>query len=108
MAPAIIALETKGFFEGGVGARDGQQGTFVQDLLAASFVVVGLIGGNRERRSRRVQHLFDDLAVMDLSAGHHEAQWPAIAIDSRMNFRGLTATTDADHLISPFAPRTAR
>ena len=97
--PAIKALGTIGFLEGGVAARDDRQGTFVLDLLADLFAVVGLVGGDRERRSRRVQDLFDDLAVMHLSASHREAQRPTFAVDNRVDLRGSTATADADRLI---------
>ena len=72
--------------------------------------VVGLVGGDGERRSRRVQNLFDDLAVMDLSARHDEVQRPAFAVDDRVDFRGAAAPADADRLIllPPFAPLAAR
>jgi len=107
---AINALGTIGFLEGGVAARDDRQGTFVLDLLAHFFAVVGLVCRDSQRRSGRVQDLFDNLAVMHLSARHHEAQRPTFAVDNRMDLCGSAAPTDTDRLIflPPFAPLAAR
>jgi hypothetical protein len=54
--------------------------------------------------------LFDDLVVVDLSTSDGEVQWPALAIDDRMDFRGPPTTADANRLIflPPFAPLAAR
>ena len=90
--------------------RDDRQGAFVLDLLPHFLAVVGLVGRDSQRRPRRGQDLFDDLAVMDLSARHREAQWPAFAVDNRVDFRGSAAPADTDRLIflPPFAPLAAR
>jgi len=110
VAPPVKALGTIGFLEGGAAVRNDRQSTFVSDLLAYSCTVVGLVGGNRERRSRCDQHLFDDLAVVHLSASHREVERPTLAVDDRVDFRGSTAPADADRLIflPPFAPLAAR
>src|SRR4029077_14162189 len=72
--------------------------------------VVGLIGGDCERRGRRVQNLFDDLAVKTRAACNAEVQRGTCAIDARMDFRASAAPADADSLIllPPFAPLAAR
>ena len=72
--PPVEALGAIGLFGGGTAVRDDQQGAFVSDLLAHLCAGVGLVGGDRERRSRRVRYLFGDLAVMHPSAGQNEAQ----------------------------------
>ena len=98
-------------FEGSTRLKEfSQEGAFIPDLLAHFFAVVGLVGCDGEWRSRRIQYLFDDLAVVDLSARHREAQRPALAVDNRMDFCGSTAAADADRLIllPPFAPLAAR
>ena len=86
------------------------QGAFVLDLLARLFAVVSLVTCDSEGRSRCVQHIFDGLAVVDLSAGHREVQRPAFAVDDRMDLGRSAATADADRLIllPPFAPLAAR
>jgi len=106
----IEALGAIGFPDGGAAVRDDRQGAFVPDLLPHFFAVVGLIGRDSQRRSGRVQYLFDDLAVMDLSARHREAQRPAFAVDNRVDFRRSAAPADADRLIflPPFPPLAAR
>jgi len=50
------------------------------------------------------------LTVMDLSTRHHEAQWPAFAVDNRVDLCGSAAPTDTDRLIflPPFPPLAAR
>jgi hypothetical protein len=108
--PPVKALGAIGFLEGSAAVRDDRQGAFVFNLLAYLCAVIGFVGGDRERRTRRVQDVFDDLAVVDLSAGYREAEWPAFAVDCRMDFRGSTASADADRLIlfPPFAPLAAR
>ena len=47
---------------------------------------------------------------MDLAPGNGEVQWPALAIDDGVDFRGAPAATDADRLIllPPLAPLAAR
>ena len=83
---------------------------FIVDLLAHFLAVVGLVRGDGERCFGSVQHIFDDLTVMDVSARQNEVQWPAFAIDNGVDFCGPAATADADRLIilAPFAPFAAR
>ena len=95
----VKALGAIGFLEGSTAVRDDRQSTFVLDLLPYLLAVVGLVCGDGERRSRRAQHLFNDLAVMDLSASHREAQRPAFAVDRRVDLRGSATSADADRLI---------
>jgi len=106
----VKTLGTVGFLQSGAAAWDDRQRAFVFDLLAYSGAVVGLIRGNREWRAWRGQYIFDDLAVVDLSSGHCETERPTFAIDNRMDFRGSTASADANRLIflPPFAPLAAR
>ena len=110
MSPPIEALGAIGLLGGGATVRYDRQRAFVPDLLAPLFAVVGLVGRDSQRRSGRVQYLFDDLAVMDLSARQREAQRPAFAVDNRVDFRGSATTADADRLIflPPFPPLAAR
>jgi len=110
MPPSVKALGAIGFFGGGAAVWDNWQSTFVPDLLAHFFAVVGLVCSDGQWRSRRVQYLFDDLAVMHLSAGHNEAQRPTFAVDNRVDLRGSAAPADADRLIflPPFPPLAAR
>ena len=110
MSPSVKALGAIGFLEGGATVRDDRQCAFVFNLLAHLCAVVGLVSGDRERRSRRVQYLFDDLAVVNLSTRHYEAEWPTFAVNNCVDFRGPTAPADADRLIflPPFAPLAAR
>jgi len=107
---AIKALGAIGFPGGGAAVRYNRQGAFVPDLLAHFFAVVGFVGCDSQWRSRRVQYLFDDLAVMYLSTRHHEAQRPAFAVDNGVDFCGSAAPADADRLIllPLFAPLAAR
>ena len=58
--------------EGRLGDR---QSPFVLDLLTRCLTVVSLVGGHDERRSRRIQDFFDDLAIVDLAASDAEVQW---------------------------------
>jgi len=110
MSPPIEALGAIGFLGGGAAVRYDRQGAFVPDLLAHFFAIVGLIRRDSQWRSRRVEYLFDDLAVVDLTARHREAQWSAPAVDNRVDFRGSATPADADRLISlpPFPPLAAR
>ena len=110
VSSSVKALGTIGFLRGIAAARDDRQGAFILDLLAHLLAVVGLVGGNGERRLRNIEHIADDLAVMDLAPGDGEVQWPALAIDDGVDFRGATAATDADRLIllPPLAPLAAR
>ena len=49
-----------------------------------------------QRRSRRVQHSFDDLTVVDLAAGDCKVQRTAFAVDNGVvDFRGPAAAADA-------------
>jgi hypothetical protein len=79
--------------------RDNRQSPFVLDLLTRCLTVVGLVGGHDERRSRRIQDVFDDLAVVDLPTSDAEVQGSTLAIDDRMDFRGARTTADANRLI---------
>ena len=110
MSPPIEALGAIGFLGGSAAVRYNRQSAFVPDLLAHFFAVVGFVRRDSQWRSRRVQYLFDDLAVMDLSARHREAQRPALAVDNGVDFCGSAAPADADRLIllPPFAPLAAR
>ncbi len=110
VALPVNPLGAIGFLGGGAVVGDDRQGPFVLDLLAHLLAVVGLVGGNGERWVCRVQNLFDDLAVMDLTAGRDEVQRAPFAIDDRVDFRAAPASTDADSLIllPPFAPLAAR
>ena len=110
MPPPIETLRAIGFLCSGAAVRDNRQSTFIPDLLAHFFAVVGFVGRDSQRWSRRVQYLFDDLAVMHLPAGHGEAQRSALAVDNRVDLRGSAAPADADRLIflPPFPPLAAR
>ena len=110
VAPPIKALGTIGFLGGIAAARDDRQGAFILDLLADLLAVVGLVGRDGEWRLGSIEHVTDDLAVVDLAARHREVQRPALAIDDGMDFRGATAATDTDRLVllPPFAPLAAR
>ena len=74
------------------------------------MAIVCLVSGNGERLLRRVQHVFDDLAVVDLSACYDEVQRPTFAVDDRVDFRRPATPADADRLIflPPFAPLAER
>ncbi len=110
MASSVEALGTIGLLDGIAAARDDRQGAFIFDLLAHFLAVVGLVGGNGQWRSRRVEHIANDLTVVNLAACHREVQWAAFAVDDGVDFRGATATADADRLnfLPPFAPLAAR
>ncbi len=110
MALPVKALGAIGFLRGIAAARDDRQGAVIFDLLAHLLAVVGLVGGNGEWRLGGVEHVANDLAVMDLAPGDGKIQWPALAIDDGVDFRGATAATDADRLIflPPLAPLAAR
>lgn len=73
MPPPIEALGAIGFLDGVAAVRDDRQRAFVFDLLSNSCTIIGFISSDRERRVRCGQNLFNDLAVVDLSAGHREA-----------------------------------
>ncbi len=83
---------------------------FVLDLPAHVLAVLSLVGGDGQRRLGRVQHLADDLPIVDLSARQREVQRATLAVDTGVDFRGAAATADADRLIflPPFAPLAAR
>jgi len=110
VSPPVEALGTIGFPGGVATIGDDRQSAFVPDLLPHFFAVVGLVNRDSQRGSWRIQYLFDDLAVMDLSARHQEAQWPALAVDNRVDFRGSATPADTDRLIflPPFPPLAAR
>src|SRR6476661_1883644 len=75
VASPVKALGTIGFLRGIAAARNDGQGAFILDLLTYLLAVVGLVGGNGERRLRNIEHIADDLAVMDLAPGDGEVQW---------------------------------
>jgi len=108
--PPVNPLGTIGFLGSGAAAGNDRQSPFVFDLLADLLAVVGLVCGDGERQVWGVQNLFDDLAVMDLTAGDDEVQRTAFAVDDRVDFRAAPTPTDADRLIllPPFAPLAAR
>jgi len=110
VALPVDALGAVGLLGSVAAAGDDGKSAFVLDLLADFFAVVGLVGGDGERRSGGVENLFDDLAVMDLAARQYEVQWPAFAIDDRMDLGRAATPADADRLIllPPFAPLAAR
>src|SRR5207248_1059136 len=92
-------LRTIGLFDRVATVWDDRQSPFVLDLLTRCLTILGLVGGHDERRSRRIQDFFDDLAVVDLPASDAEVQWSTLAIDDRMDFRGPPTTADANRLI---------
>jgi hypothetical protein len=87
-----------------------RQGAFILDLLAHLFAVVGFVGRNGERRFGSVEHIANDLAVVDLTARNSKVQRATLAINDGVDFRGATAAADADRLIflPPLAPLAAR
>lgn len=99
MALAIEALGAVGFPGCVAAAGNDGQSPFVLDLLTRSLAIVCLVAGNGERLFRRVQHVFDDLTVVDLSARHCEVQRPTFAVDDCVDFRRSPAPADADRLI---------
>ena len=107
---SVDAFRTIGFLAGVSAARNDRQRAVVLDRLADFLAVVGFVRRNGERRARRIEHLIDDLTVVDLPARDDEVQRPALAIDDRVDFRAPAATADADCLIflPPFAPLAAR
>ena len=110
MATPVDALGAIGLLGSVVPAGNDRQRAFVLDLLAHFLAVIGLVGGDGERRSGGVENLFDDLAVMDLAARQYEVQRPAFAIYDRVDLGRSAAPADADRLIllPPFAPLAAR
>ena len=70
------------------------------------FAIVGFVTGDSERRPWRFQHIFDDLAVVDVPTRHDEVERTAFAVDKRVDFGRAAAATDTDGLIflPPFAP----
>lgn len=99
VAPPVNALGTTGFLAGRASAGNDGQSAFILDLLTDLLAVISLVGGNGERRPGRVQHLCDDLAVMDLSARDDEVQRTAFAVDDGVDFRAPPTPADADGLI---------
>ena len=110
MAPPVNPLGAVGLFDGVATARNDRQRPFVSDLLANLLAVVSLVGGDGIWSARRVQNLFDDLAVVNVAAGEDEVQRTALAVDDRVDFCAPAAAADADRLIllPPFAPLAAR
>jgi hypothetical protein len=99
VASSLKALGTIGFSGGIAAARDDRQCAFILDLLTYLLAVVGLVGRNGQWRLGSVEHVADDLAVMDLATRDGEVQRAALAIDNGVDFRGATAAADADRLI---------
>ena len=110
VAPSVEAFGAISFLVSIAAARDDRQGAFILDLLSDFLAVVSLIGSDGEWWPWRVEHICNDLAVMDLSAGHGKVQRAALAVDNRMDFCGAATAADADRLIllPPFAPLAAR
>jgi hypothetical protein len=56
-----------------------------------------------------VEHIADDLTIVDLPARHREVQWAAFAVDDGVDFPATDAA-DADRLLllPPFAPLAGR
>ena len=110
MSAPVDALWAIGLLGSVAAAGDDGHRAFVGDLLPHFDAVVGLVGGDHQRRSGRIQDLLDDLTVMNLSTREREVQRPAFAIDDRVDFRRPAAAADADGLIllPPFAPLAAR
>ena len=110
MPATVEAFRTIGFLAGVSAARNDWQRAVVLDRLADFLAVVGFVRGNGERRARRIEHLIDDLTVVDLPARDDEVQRSALVIDDRMDFRAPAAAADTDRLIflPPFAPLAAR
>ena len=108
--PSIETLGTVGLLGGVAATGDDGQSAFILDLLAHFLAVVGLVGGYCEWRSGSVEHVANDLTVVDLPARHREVQRSALAVDDGVNLRGAAAAVDADRLIMlpPFAPLAAR
>ena len=108
--PSIETLGTVGLLGGVAATGDDRQSAFIFVLLAHFLAVVGLVGGYCEWRSGSVEHVANDLTVVDLPARHREVQRSALAVDDGVNLRGATAAADADRLIllPPFAPLAAR
>ena len=106
----VKALGAVRLLGGIAAARNNRQRAFILDLLAHFYAVVGLVGRNSEWWLGRVEHVADDLAVVDLSAGQRKVQRPTLAVDDGMDFCRAAAATDADRLIllPPLAPLAAR
>ena len=113
VASSIKALGAIGLHGGIAAARNDRQSAFVLALLPHFLAVGGLAGRDGQWRSRSIEHLANDLTVVDLRAGHCKLQRTALAVDNRMDCRGATAATaatDADRLLllPPFALLVAR
>ena len=57
------------------------ESAFVLEILLAQtmLAVVSFVGGDGERRLGRIEHVSNDLTVMDLAIVHGEVRWPAFA-----------------------------
>jgi len=110
VSSSIKALGTIGFLGGIAAAGNDRQSPLIPDLLAYFLAVVGLVGGNGQWRSGGVEHIANDLTVVDLAARHCEVQWAAFAVDDGVDFGRAATAADADRLIllPPFAPLAAR
>jgi hypothetical protein len=108
--PSIETLGTVGPLGGVAATGDDGQGAFILDLLADFRAVVGFVGRNGQWWLGSVEHVADDLAVMNLATRDSEVQRAALAIDDGVDFRRPTTAADADRLIllPPFAPLAAR
>ena len=108
--PSIEPLGAISLLDSVAATGDDGQSAFILDLLAHFLAVVGLVGGNGQRRSGSIEHVANDLTVVDLPSGHRKVQRAALAVDNGMDFRGATAAANADRLVllPPFAPLAAR
>jgi len=110
VASSIKALGAIGFPGRVSAAGNDRKSALILDLLAHFLAVVSLVGGDGEWWPWRIEDIADNLAVVDLSAGHGEVQRTAFAVDDGVDFRRATAAADADGLLllPPFAPLAAR
>lgn len=110
VASPVEAFGTISFCRGIASAGNDRQGAFILDLLADLLAVVGLVSGNGQRRLGSVEHVANDLAVVNMATRHSEVQRTALAVDDGVDFRRATAATDTDRLIllPPLPPLAAR
>ena len=110
VAAAIDSFWAAGLLSSIASVGDDGQRALVFDVLTDFLAVVSLVSADGEWRLGGVEHFFNDLTVMDLSAGDDEVQRPAFAVNDGVDFRTPAAAADADRLIflPPFAPLAAR
>ena len=107
---AIDGLRAIGLLGRVAATGNGWNSAIIGTLLARLGAVIGLVSDDEQWRSGGLKDFSDGLAVMDLPTGEHEVQWPALAIDTGVDFRAAPAPTDTDRLVflPPFAPLDAR